>query len=385
MTEAEVVIVGGGCVGTSTAFRLAKGGCKGTMLLERGGAVASGASGRGSAIVNVAVWNATKPLIPMLLESIEIYQNFSDRIGGNCGYTQCGAVEFGGADREPEIKRIAVKEKELGADIKLLSADELKQLDPGVFTEDLTVFAYEPQAGYADSIETTNSFANRAEKFGARISTNTEVTKIRVENGRVKGVETNRGPVDARKVLVATNVWAPKLLKDIGINVPITPVRKQVCLYKLPKSLGRPRIVMDDFLRDLYFRPDGDYTLAGEIEKPGLPVDMQNFPAGFENETAIRIGQKLSHRYPSMTSAINRGGYSGPYDVSADGQPILDQPPQIEGLYIALGFSGHGFRFSPSTGRVMSELILNGEANGGVDVKEFRLSRFAEGKPIPLL
>ncbi|HXY82181.1 MAG TPA: FAD-binding oxidoreductase [Candidatus Saccharimonadales bacterium] len=384
MVEAEVLIVGGGCVGTSTAFRLANSGCKGVMLLEKGGAVASGASGKGSAIVNVAVWNATKPLIPMLLESIEIYQNFGDRIGGTCGYTQCGGVEFAGANREAEIKRVAIKEKELGADIKLLSADELKQLDPGVNTNDLTVFAYEPQSGYADSIETTNSFAKQAEKHGARLSMNTEVTKIRVENGRVKGVETNKGPVDARKVFVAANVWAPKLLRDIGINVPITPVRKQVCLYKLPKSLGRPRIVMDDFFQDLYFRPDGDYTLAGEIEKPGLPADMQNFPAGFETETAIRIGEKLKHRYPSMTSAINRGGYSGPYDVSADAQPILDQPPQIEGLYIALGFSGHGFRFSPSTGRVMSELIMNGKVNG-VDVQEFRLSRFAEGKPIPLL
>ena len=371
-------------MGTSTAFRLAKAGCKEILLFERGRAMASGASGKGSAIVNVAVWNATKPLIPMLLESIEIYQNFSDKIGGSCGYTQCGAVEFGGADREAEIRRVADKEKELGADIRLLSVDELKQLDPGVFTDDLAVVAYEPQAGYADSIETTNSFAKQAVNFGCRISTHTEVTKIRVENGRVKGVDTTNGPVDARKVLVAANVWAPKLLRDIGVNVPVTPVRKQVCLYKLPVSLGRPRIVMDDFLRDLYFRPDGDYTLAGEIEKPGVPVEMQNFQAGFENETAIRIGEKLGHRYPSMTSAINRGGYSGPYDVSADGQPILDQPHQIEGLYIALGFSGHGFRFSPSTGRVMAEVILNGKANG-VDVKEFRLSRFTEGKPIPLL
>jgi glycine/D-amino acid oxidase-like deaminating enzyme len=354
------------------------------MLLERGSAVGSGASGKGSAIVNVAVWNATKPLIPMLLESINVYQNFAEIIGGTCGYTQCGGVEFAGANREAEIKRVAVKEKELGADIQLLSADEMKQHDPGVNTDDLTVFAYEPQSGYADSIETTNSFAKQAEKYGARLSMNTEVTKIRVENGRVKGVETNQGPVDARKVLVAANVWAPKLLKDVGINVPITPVRKQVCLYKLPKSLGRPRIVIDDFLQDLYFRPDGDYTLAGEIEKPGLPADMQNFPAGFENETAKRIGEKLKHRYPSMASAINRGGYSGPYDVSADSQPILDQPPQIAGLYIALGFSGHGFRFSPSTGRVMSELIMNGEVKG-VDVKEFRLSRFAEDKSIPLL
>jgi len=378
------VIIGGGCVGTSTAFRLTKAGSKGVMLLEKGGAVASGASGKGSAIVNVAVWNATKPLIPMLLESIDVYQNFAEKIGGTCGYTQCGGVEFAGANREAEIKRVAEKERELGADIQLLSADELKQFDPGVNTDDLTVFAYEPQSGYADSIETTNSLAKQAEHYGAKLSMNTEVTRIRVENGRVKGVDTNQGPVDARKVMVAANVWAPKLLRDIGIDVPITPVRKQVCLYKLPKSLGRPRIVMDDFFQDLYFRPDGDYTLAGEIEKPGIPVEMQNFPAGFENETAKRIGEKLRRRYPSMTSAINRGGYSGPYDVSADSQPILDQPPQIEGLYIALGFSGHGFRFSPSTGRVMAELITNGEVNG-VDVKEFRLSRFAEGKPIPLL
>ena len=378
------MIIGGGCVGTSTAFRLTKAGSKGVMLLEKGGAVASGASGKGSAIVNVAVWNATKPLIPMLLESIDVYQNFAEKIGGTCGYTQCGGVEFAGANREAEIKRVAEKERELGADIQLLSADELKQFDPGVNTDDLTVFAYEPQSGYADSIETTNSLAKQAEHYGAKLSMNTEVTRIRVENGRVKGVDTNQGPVDARKVMVAANVWAPKLLRDIGIDVPITPVRKQVCLYKLPKSLGRPRIVMDDFFQDLYFRPDGDYTLAGEIEKPGIPVEMQNFPAGFENETAKRIGEKLRRRYPSMTSAINRGGYSGPYDVSADSQPILDQPPQIEGLYIALGFSGHGFRFSPSTGRVMAELITNGEVNG-VDVKEFRLSRFAEGKPIPLL
>ena len=92
----------------------------------------------------------------MLLESIEIYQNFADKIGGTCGYTQCGGVEFAGANREAEIKRVAIKEKELGADIRLLSAEELKEHDPGVNTGDLTVFAYEPQSGYADSIETTN-------------------------------------------------------------------------------------------------------------------------------------------------------------------------------------------------------------------------------------
>ncbi len=202
-----------------------------------------------------------------------------------------------------------------------------------------------------------------------------------MKRDRAIGVDTNKGPINARKVVNIANVWATKLLHDIGVEVPITTVRKQVCTFKLPKRYGRIQRAMDDFVGDLYMRPEGDFTLAGEIETPGTPTDLQNFPAGFDNDLALRLARKLRHRYPVMSSAINRGGYSGPYDVSPDGHPILDTAPGIKDLYMALGFSGHGFRFSPVTGRLMAEFIMNGRTEG-IDIREFRLSRFDEGKPI---
>ena len=375
-----MLIIGGGAVGASTAFHLGRLGCKGVTLVERG-SLASGASGKGSAIVNVGIWHASRPLVKMLIESIEVYNNFSERIGGGSGFVQSGWIGLSGSDRESQIRKISEIERSLGADTRIVSVEEVKQLAPGLFTDDLKVAVYESRSGYADTLETTTSLADQAEKLGARILTETEVTKIRIDNGRAIGVETNKGPIDARKILVAANVWAPKLLHEIGVEVPITPVRKQVCTFKLPKRYGRPQRAIDDFVGDLYFRPEGDYTLAGEIETPGTPTDLQNFPAGFDNDIALRLGKKLRHRYPAMSSAINRGGYSGPYDVSPDGHPILDTVPGIEDLYMALGFSGHGFRFSPVTGRLMAEFIMNGRTEG-IDIREFRLSRFDEGKPI---
>jgi glycine/D-amino acid oxidase-like deaminating enzyme len=380
VSEAEVLIIGGVAVGTSTAYQLGRLGCKGILLIERG-SLASGASGKGSAIVNVGIWHASKPLVRMLIESIEVFNNFSERIGGTSGFVRSGWVGLSGPDRSAQIRRISEIERSIGADTKILSVPEIKQLVPGAYTDDLEAAVHEPQSGYADTLETTTSFAAAAEKLGAKIMTETEVTRILVENGRATGVETSTGRIKARRVVVPANVWAPKLLHDVGVDVPITPVRKQVCTFKLPKRYGRPPMAIDDFVGDLYMRPEGDYTLAGEIETPGTPTDLNAFPAGFENETASRLTRKLRHRYPAMAAAINRGGYSGPYDVSPDGHPILDQAPGISDLYIAVGFSGHGFRFSPSTGRLMAEFILNGKTDA-VDIREFRLSRFAEGKPI---
>ena len=380
MTEAELLIIGGGAVGTSTAYHLARLGWKGITLVERG-SLASGASGKGSAIVNVGIWHASKPLVKMLIESIEVYNNFSERVGGNSGFVKSGWIGLSGPDRAAQISRISEIERSLGADTRTVSIEEVTQLVPGLFTDDLRIAVYESRSGYADTLETTTSFADQATKLGARILTETEVTKIRVENGRVVGVDTNRGPIGARRVVNVANVWAPKLLHEVGVDVPITLVRKQVCTFKLPKRYGIIQRAVDDFVGDLYMRPEGDFTLAGEIEAPGTPTDLQNFPAGFDNEIVLRLTKKLRHRYPVMSSAISRGGYSGPYDVSPDGHPILDRAPGIDGLYIAVGFSGHGFRFSPATGRLMAEFIMN-DRTEGIDIREFRLSRFDEGKPI---
>jgi glycine/D-amino acid oxidase-like deaminating enzyme len=138
---------------------------------------------------------------------------------------------------------------------------------------------------------------------------------------------------------------------------------------------------MDDFVNDLYMKPEGDQTLVEEIESPGLPTDPENFVEIIDLDTVPRLAGKLLHRFPAMSAAVSRGGYAGPYDVSPDGHPILDEAPGFDGLYCAVGFSGHGFRFEPCTGRLMAEFILDGKTRG-VNIRAFRSSRFAEGKTI---
>jgi sarcosine oxidase subunit beta len=356
-------------------------GCKDVLLLEKGH-LAWGATGKSSAIVNLGVWNASEPLTKMLLESIEVFRNFGERIGGNSGFRPTGWMGLTGKKFEQRIRKTVSSQREFGARSTLISTSDIAKLQPGVVTEDLTLAVHEPFAGYADPVETTNAYGVAAEKLGAKIESNSPVKRIRAE-GSTKVVETAKGTIKAKKVVVATNVWTSKLISDLGVQLPIKATRKQVCLFKLADESKSPRIIMDDFQNDLYIKPEGDHTLVGEIETPGLECDPDNFAEGLDSETVPKLAQKLVLRLPAMNAAVSNGGYAGPYDVSPDGHPILDELPGFDGLYCAVGFSGHGFRFSPATGRLMAELVLDGKTKD-VDAKEFRLSRFAEGKPVKL-
>jgi len=383
MHDSEIVVVGGGCVGTSIAYHLAKLGAKGVTLFERDH-LAWGATGKSSAIVNLGVWNASKPLTQMLLESINVFHNFDREIGGRCGFKETGWIGVSGTVHEDRVRRVSTFQREMGAVTRLVSPSEVKQIAPAAVTDDLKVAVYEPQSGYADPVDTTNSVAARAEKLGAKILTGCKVTGFLQEGDRVTGIRTTNGDVAARKVIVAANVWSLKLLQGLGVDLPITPTRKQVCLFKLTGEAGKPNLIMDDFVNDLYMKPENEQTLVGEIETPGLPVDPDNFMDAVDYETIPKLGKKLVHRFPAMEAAVSRGGYAGPYDVSPDGHPILDEVPGHDGLFCAVGFSGHGFRFSPCTGRLMAEFVLDGKTKG-VDIREFRFSRFAEGKPVKLV
>ena len=343
--------------------------------------MAWGATGKSSAIVNVGVWNASKPLVQMLMESIEIFHDFDRKIGGKCGFTQLGWIGVTGAKFEDRIRRVSSLENEIGFPSTLISPSAVEKLEPGIFADDLTTAVYEPRSGYADPVDTTISFATNAEKLGAKILAGVNVTQLIATGNRITGIKTDNGVVDAKKVVVAANVWSPKLLQTLGLAVPITPTRKQVCIFKPTGDTGKPRVVTDDFVNDLYMKPEGDGILVGEIETPGLAVDPENFVETIDYDTIPKLADKLLHRFPAMSTAVSRGGYAGPYDVSPDGHPILDEVPGYDGLYCAVGFSGHGFRFSPVTGRLMAELIMNGKTKG-IDIREFRLSRFSEGKPI---
>ncbi len=382
--DADIVVIGGGCVGASITYHLARAGAERVVLLEKGH-LAWGATGKSSAIVNVGVWNASKPLVKMLLESIEVFHRFDELVGGKCGFTETGWVGLAGQGQEERVKKTADLEAKIGVDTRIVPASKLKEIEPNLFTDDLVAGVYESKSGYANPVETTNSYGTQAEKLGASIITGAKATRLRIEGSRIRGIETEKGYIAANKVVVATNVWSKRLFADLKVELPIDPSRKQVCLFQPSSNSSRPRVVIDDFVNDLYIKPDGSRALVGKIEAPGVSMDPENYSEVVDSDTVSRFAKKLVHRLPSMGSAVSNGGYAGPYDVSPDGHPILDEIPGISGLYCAVGFSGHGFRFSPCTGRLMAEFLLEGKSEG-IDIREFRLSRFAEGKPItPLI
>ncbi len=378
--DADIVVIGGGCVGASIAYHLAREGVERLALLEKDH-LAWGATGKSSAIVNVGVWNASKPLVKMLLESIEVFHRFDELVGGKCGFTEAGWIGLAGQRQEERVKETAALESKIGVENRVVPASKLKDIEPNLYTEDLVAGVLEPTSGYANPVETTTSFGTQAEKLGAKIMTATKATRLRIENSRVIGVETSNGYIGANKVVIATNVWSKGLIAGLPTELPISPRRKQVCLFQPSRDSSTPRIVIDDFVNDLYIKPDGNRALVGEIEATGTSMDPDDYVEGVDPDTVSRFARKLVHRLPSMGTAVSNGGYAGPYDVSPDGHPILDEVPGISGLYCAVGFSGHGFRFSPCTGRLMAEFILRGSTEG-IDIKEFRFSRFAEHKPI---
>ena len=211
---ADVVVIGGGCNGASIAFHLAAGKAGRVVLLEKG-ALASGPTGRSTAIVRQHYSNQVTAR--MALDSLRVFQQWEDRVGGTCGFVRTGfLVGVRGGDRTALEGNVALQ-RGVGIDVRLVGADELRRLEPQLFAEDLVAGAYEPEAGYCDPVSTTTSFAEAARGRGARIVQGREATAIRIERGRVAGVETAAGSVAAPVVVVAAGPWARRLVDGVGV------------------------------------------------------------------------------------------------------------------------------------------------------------------------
>jgi glycine/D-amino acid oxidase-like deaminating enzyme len=201
-----------------------------------------------------------------------------------------------------------------------------------------------------------------------------------VSGGRVRGVATSRGRVEAASVLVAAGPWTPPLLAPLGIDVPIVSARQQVVQLAPPPAFGPLRFVVEDLIQGLFARPEaGGTVLAGVLEEDaGDLVSPDVFRRGVDFDYVEHVGRMWGRRFPEAAQSDVRGGYASLYDVTPDWQPVLGAVDGIEGLFIAAGFSGHGFKLSPALGEVLAALIIGEQP--AVDVSAFRLSRFAEGR-----
>jgi len=377
---ADVVIIGGGVTGCSIAFHLAQRGVRDVVVLEKR-FLAAGATGKSSACIRQHY--STPETCRMVLQSLRFFETFADRTGGrSASFVRVGYL-LGVDDRlhRPMEESVALQ-RAVGIDTRPVTPEEMREIEPRLRVDDFVAGCYEPGAGYADPAGTTQGFAGAARDRGARIQEDTEVLAITARDGRVTGVRTSRGDVAAPVVVNAAGTWGDRIGRMVGVDLPITVCRHKINFFARPPGATHPHPLIYDFVRNIYTRPEtGGLTLVGPLESEVADrADPDRYQEGVTFEETADAMERAAHRFPVMANGEVARGYAGCFDVSPDWHPILDQSP-VGGFYVAVGFSGHGFKLSPAVGDLMARLIVEGKRPGD-DVHAFRLSRFAEGKPI---
>ena len=376
--SADVVVIGGGVIGTSIAMHLARLGAGKVLLVEKGH-LASGASGRSGAMVREHYLHPV--LVKMAMEASDIFHNFGDSVGGDARFTETGRLLLFGENDEAAARANVEMNRELGVEIHTLTPSEILQVVPQICLDGVALGVYEPNSGHADPMATTYAYAEQARNRGAEILTGRQVTGIRVAGGRVVGVDTDDGPIDADAVVAATGPWVNRLAAPLGETLPITPIRVQMVHLRRPPSLESLTTNVIDYTTGGYYRVnDGFKTLVGgeAPEDMGEVVNPDAFGLNADHDTITRFWDRAKMRFPDFDAATPMGGYGSLYDMTPDGNPVLDESGSVDGLYWATGFSGHGFKLSPVVGRMVAELVLHGESSGH-PIHAFRAARFAEG------
>lgn len=373
---ADVIIIGAGVMGSSIAFHLARRKAGRVVVIERD-RVAWGASGRSSALVRMHY--SFPPEARLAVKSLEIFKNWEEIVGEPTHFRKTGFVRI-----VPEIELLKANVamlKENGVNTRLISAAELKAIEPDWHVNDVAAAAYEPESGYADGAGVAGDFLSKAREMGVTYLPRTRVMYFKIEGGRVRGVATDQGEIDAPVVVSAAGQWTQPLFRHAGLDVPIETEYHEVAILKNPAGMKGGGCACVDSTRNVYFRSDGpDKTLVGELYgRRG--VDPDNFPQRASQESLAEIAKRLCGRIPVLEDAELVCGVTGVYDMSPDSRPLLGEIPDARGLHVVAGFSGTGFKLSPAIGLVMSELLLDGHS-ATVDISAFRPGRFGEGKPI---
>ena len=372
---ADAVVVGGGVMGCSILFNLAQRGVTDTVLLERD-VLASGSTSRSQAILRMHYSNEVTTRLAW--DSLAVFRDFEEMVGIPSGYTKTGYfVIVGPEDREAMEGNVAMQ-RSVGVDTSPVTAEDVREIAPMVATFDGESFAYEPDSGYADPYSVTTGYANAARDTGARVLAGSPATGIEVTGDRVTAVLTAEGRIETPIAVVAAGPWSGPFLESIGVEVALRPIRHQVIMLRRPQDIVPDHPIIGDVVNDMSPRPDaGNLTLIGVGEDE--PAEPDSYNQGVDMSMVEQTFEKLTRRMPGMAQALFRGGWSGLFTTTPDWHPVLDRVDGIDGLYIAVGFSGHGFKLSPMIGVVMSELIVDGRASS-IDISELGLERFEQGQ-----
>jgi sarcosine oxidase, subunit beta len=376
---ADVVVIGGGVVGAATAFHLAEIGISKTVLLERT-TIGAGATARSGAIVRMHYTNPHD--VALAHHGLPYFQHWDELVGtGDCGFVNCGVVRLVAPGQEAALRANVEMMQRIGVNTTVIGPSNLREIDPTVSVGDVEAAAWEPDSGYANPLSTAAGFAEAARKRGATILLGTPVTRLLIEGDRIAGVETPQGTISTRSVVLAAGAWGVSMLADVGIDLGLQTNRIQVVVFRRPDGQPVTAPVYIDGMRAMWVKPEGTHDVMSGYHVDRLGVDPNFFNEGLDWDFIIESRRRLTGRFPSWEGAPMRGGWSGVVGTSPDGHAIIDQLPQLPGLFVFQGDSGTNFKTAPAIGKCLAEWIMDG-APKTVDLHAFRSSRFAEGAAI---
>ncbi|MFE4501966.1 NAD(P)/FAD-dependent oxidoreductase [Rhodococcus sp. NPDC056743] len=379
MTETtNYLIVGGGLEGLAIAWSLADRGETDILVVERD-TTCSGMTGKSSGVVRAHY--GTPSLAAMSWYSVDVFERATELFNDDMAFQQCGYV-VGVADNniEPLRKNVAMMQS-LGVEVDLIDHDQMGELWPKLHLDDFAAFAYEPRGGRGEAYMAGMAFGAASRRLGVTIRQSTEVAELlRGDDDRVYGVRlVNGDEIHSGTVILATGPWAPALTASLGFDLDVKAQRAQLVLV----DQGEPTPVVP-VLSDLaglsYVcrEPNGELLVGNSDHQAPQYIDPDNYINRADESTLEKIVMKMGHRLPDMPDPRITSSYVGAYDVTPDYNPIIGPSP-LDGLFLATGFSGHGFKISPAVGKLVADLVTDGSTTlPNVDPRDFRYSRFAE-------
>jgi sarcosine oxidase subunit beta len=364
----DVVIIGGGVMGASTAFHLAEAGVD-VVLLERD-TLASGSTSRSAGGVRAQFSDPVN--ISLGLRSLEAFERFGTRPGAEIDLRQHGYLFL--LDDPADVSafsRSVSLQNSMGVPSRMISVAEACALSPLVSPEGLLAAAYSPRDGHCTPEAVVQGYAAAARRLGASIRQHCAVTGISVADGQIVGVSTDQGFVAASVVVCAAGAWSAEIGEMAGVSLPVRPLRRQIRVtepFSVPPSL--PMTI--DFGSTFYFHPEGAGLLIGMSD----PDQEYGFDSHVSDEWLSRLATAVDRRAPCMAEVGIARGWAGLYEISPDHNAIVGESPAVSRFLYATGFSGHGFLQGPAIGEVLRDLVLG--HTPVIDVSALDVRRFAD-------
>lgn len=381
MNQYDAIVIGAGVVGSSVAFHLAQLGAGRVLVLDRG-LIGTGTTSQSSGILRTHY--SVIENVELALASWRVFNDFSAYLEDEdaaAGLVKCGYLIA--APEGPKLSplRSALQaQRERGIKVQLLDAQQAQDLLPIARFDDAALMGYEPEAGFADAYLVATSFARAARRRGVTFMEGVEVEQLLLDQGRVTGVRTSQGRFASDTVVSVQNIWATDIARWTGIASPVVPERHIVLALEGPQAYSYTMPVYKDLGSEgmLYCRSYGGRQMLVSEGIAGEPLPLPSNEQGeISMDTMVHVGAQVAERFPSFDTAGVASSWTGVYDVTPDWNPVLGRLPDVPGLVVGYGFSGHGFKLSPAVGRVLAQEAMGLPTD--VSLAPYALERFRTG------